>query len=335
MRIEEVLELTHMALQQHRVAKTGEVIPLLHIPPSKTDCERLLVISPELMHALSEIIRRVRDDHQTIPLTRRWDEHEKVFSSELPHLFIRKTKMRYVTSAINSKFVRWLLERLVVRAGLTSGGVPVRVTPHDFRRLFATDALASGLPPHIVQILMGHRSLATTQGYMAVYPKDVIQAHRSFIDLRRAFRPSEEYREPTVDEWDQFEDHFVQRRVSLGSCSRAWGTDCAHEHACVRCSMLRPDPEQADRLRDILRNLRLRIKEAEEHRWQGEVDGLKSTLAAAELKLHQMERSASAGQVLLGMPGRAAVTPRLSAKGSAATVAVGLADRTAQAGADQ
>jgi len=44
----------------------------------------------------------------------------------------------------------------------------VRFTPHDFRRIFATEALGSGLPPHIVQVLMGHASLATTQGYAAI-----------------------------------------------------------------------------------------------------------------------------------------------------------------------
>jgi integrase len=44
----------------------------------------------------------------------------------------------------------------------------VRFTPHDFRRIFATEALGSGPPPHIVQVLMGHASSATTQGYAAI-----------------------------------------------------------------------------------------------------------------------------------------------------------------------
>ena len=60
-RIEELLELSHHSLVQYRLPGTGELIPLLQIAPSKTDKERLLVVSPELADVLSQIIRRVRD----------------------------------------------------------------------------------------------------------------------------------------------------------------------------------------------------------------------------------------------------------------------------------
>ena len=45
MRIEELTELSHHSLIQYRLPATGELIPLLQIIPSKTDTERLLVIS--------------------------------------------------------------------------------------------------------------------------------------------------------------------------------------------------------------------------------------------------------------------------------------------------
>jgi hypothetical protein len=77
-------------------------------------------------------------------------------------------------------------------------------------------------------------------------------------------RPSEEYRRPTPAEWEEFEGHFVKRKVSLGSCGRAYGTNCHHEHACLRCALLRPDPEPADRLREIITNLHARVTEAEQ-----------------------------------------------------------------------
>jgi hypothetical protein len=43
-RIEELTELTHHSLVQYRLPGTGELIPLLHIVPSKTDTGRLLPI---------------------------------------------------------------------------------------------------------------------------------------------------------------------------------------------------------------------------------------------------------------------------------------------------
>jgi hypothetical protein len=58
-RIEELTELTHHSFVQYRLPSTGELVPLLQIAPSKTDEERLLVISPELADVLAAIVTRV------------------------------------------------------------------------------------------------------------------------------------------------------------------------------------------------------------------------------------------------------------------------------------
>src|SRR5450755_4779425 len=63
----------------------------------------------------------------------------------------------------------------------------------------------------------------------AIYPEDVISHHRAFIARRRAQRPSEEYRDLTTGEWDEFLAHFELRKVALGVCGRDYGTPCAHE----------------------------------------------------------------------------------------------------------
>lgn len=85
-------------------------------------------------------------------------------------------------------------------------------------------------------------------GYNAIYPADAIEAHRAFIARRRSLRLSEEYRTPTNDEWDACLSHFEKCKLSLGTCARAFGTSCIHEHACVRCPLLRPEPSRRDRL---------------------------------------------------------------------------------------
>ena len=53
-RVEELLEISHHSLIQYRLPATGEIVPLLQIVPSKTDEERLLVVSPELADVLSK-----------------------------------------------------------------------------------------------------------------------------------------------------------------------------------------------------------------------------------------------------------------------------------------
>ncbi len=124
----------------------------------------------------------------------------------------------------------------------------------------------------------------------AVYPDEAIQAHLAFLARRRALRPSEEYRTPTDEEWQEFLGHFERRKVSIGTCARAFATPCIHEHACVRCPMLWPDPAQRPRLVELCDNLTARIKEAEQEGWFGEVEGLQVSLAGATSKLAQIDR---------------------------------------------
>ncbi len=123
----------------------------------------------------------------------------------------------------------------------------------------------------------------------AIYPDEAIQAHLAFLARRRALRPSDEYRVPTDQEWTEFLGHFERRKVSIGTCARAFSTPCIHEHACVRCSMLWPDPHQRNRLVDIRDNLIDRIAEAQREGWLGEVDGLRISLAGAEAKIAQID----------------------------------------------
>ncbi len=167
------------------------------------------------------------------------------------------------------------------------------------------------MPPHIAQLLLGHKDINTTMGYKAVYPEEAINGHRAFIAWRRALRPSEEYRTPTDEEWDEFLGHFERRRVALGDCGRAYGTSCQHEHSCIRCPVLRVDPAQKARLVEIRDNLTGRIAEAEREGWHGEAEGLRVSLAAAEAKITQLDdRARRATTINLGIPTFSEITGR-------------------------
>jgi hypothetical protein len=89
----------------------------------------------------------------------------------------------------------------------------------------------------------------------------------------------EEYRVPTDEEWTEFLGHFELRKVATGTCGRAFGTPCIHEHSCLRCSMHWPSPAQRPRIAEIHDNLIARIAEAEREGWHGEAEGLKISLA--------------------------------------------------------
>jgi hypothetical protein len=300
-RAEELLELTHHSLIQYRLPSTGELVPLLQIAPSKTDAERLLVVSPDLAEVLAAIITRLTGPDGKIPLTARYDEHEHVWLPPAPLLFQRRsgTEIRPISSGT----VRNMLNAALARTGLTdAAGRPLIFTPHDFRRMFITDAILTGLPPHIAQVIAGHRDINVTLGYKAAYPEEVITHHQAFIARRRALRPTDEYRTPTDAEWEQFLGHFERRKLSVGNCGRAFATPCIHEHACIRCPMLWPDPAQRPRIAEIRDNLTARISEAEREGWLGEIEGLKISLAGANDKLAQIDRRAGRQPVNLGFP---------------------------------
>ena len=303
-RIEELGELSHHDMIEYKLPTSGELIPLLHIVPSKTDTERLLVISPDLADVLSTIICRVRGEDHTVPLVVAYDLHERKWLPPMPLLFQRRMGAEH--RPIAPQAIRHLLIGAAERAGISdASGRPLRFVPHDFRRLFITDAIMHGMPPHIAQLVAGHRDINITMGYKAVYPEEVINGHRAFIARRRALRPSTEYRTPTEEEWNEFLGHFEQRKLSLGTCGRSYATPCIHEHSCIRCPLLRPDPAQRSRLEGIESNLGVRIDEAAKEGWHGEAEGLRISLAAAKEKLAQMDQIAARQHdvVHLGMPG--------------------------------
>jgi hypothetical protein len=302
-RLEELNELSHHSLVQYRLPTTGELVPLLSVAPSKTDTERLLVIDPELADVLSAVITRTRSADGAIPLVPSYDIRERTWNPPMPLLFQRRIGLE--NRPIPAEGIRGLLAGALAASGITgTDGKPLTYQPHDFRRIFTTDAILNGMPPHIAQLILGHDDINTTMGYKAVYPEEAINGHRAFISRRRQLRPGEEYRTPTDTEWDEFLGHFQRRRVALGDCGRAYGTTCIHEHSCIRCSLLRIDPAQRPRLEEIRANLLARITEAEREGWTGEAEGLKISLAGAEEKLAKADTAATrrTEAIHLGIP---------------------------------
>ena len=137
-----------------------------------------MVVSPDLADVLSVIIRRIRGDAGTVPLVLAYDRRECLWIGPAPLLFQRRFGAD--NRRICDSTIRNMLNAALASTGLTdhTDGTPLHYSPHDFRRIFITDAIMSGLPPHIAQIIAGHQDLTVTMGYKAVYPDEAIQVSR-------------------------------------------------------------------------------------------------------------------------------------------------------------
>ncbi|GAA2267225.1 site-specific integrase [Kitasatospora cystarginea] len=299
-RIEELCELTHLSIRQYQ-RPNGEVIALLVVAPSKTDRERVIPMSPELFHVIASVIRRLTRDGRPIAQLSRFDPHDKLFSPPMPFLFQRQLGSSRAVISIGT--VQKMIERRCIALAEEHPGFRgLKFTPHDFRRIFTTELVNSGLPIHIGAALLGHLNVQTTRGYVAVFEEDVINHYQTHLQHRRAIRPEDEYRPATSEEWTEFEEHFDKRKVELGSCARPYGTPCQHEHACIRCPMLHVNPKMLGRLDELEDDLVARRARAETEGWTGEVEGLDLTLSFLRAKKEETKRWTKRPTVDLGIP---------------------------------
>ena len=81
--------------------------------------------------------------------------------------------LNHLGGPLGVRGLRYRFDRLCIRAGL-----PLGISPHTLRHSFATHLLDGGADLRVVQELLGHENLATTQIYTHVSPGRLQAAYR-------------------------------------------------------------------------------------------------------------------------------------------------------------
>jgi len=97
-----------------------------------------------------------------------------------PHLARGDRCRRLFLNRLGSGLSRMGFYRVLVRRGTSAGIDASRLHPHILRHSFATHLLEGGASLRVVQELLGHRSLATTEIYTAVDRGFLRRVHRQF-----------------------------------------------------------------------------------------------------------------------------------------------------------
>ncbi len=79
--------------------------------------------------------------------------------------------------------ISWLCYQM--KNWIKQAGINKKISFHSFRRTFATLQAAAGTDPHTIQMLMGHRSIITTERYIKTVDQNLLDASAR-ITLKRS-----------------------------------------------------------------------------------------------------------------------------------------------------
>ncbi len=132
------------------------------------------------------------------------------------------------------------------------------ITPYSFRHTYAQRHADGGTPPEVLQEIMGHQNLETTQTYYQVSRKRQIEAVRALAPLQIDFKGVHSgLTSPEVDDAAASLYVLGGLAVPYGNCTepnnnRAGGKACAFRHLCLGCGFFRTDPSHLPDLRYAL-----------------------------------------------------------------------------------
>lgn len=122
--------------------------------------------------------------HRLMPLSdRQYVSQLEMMVATLKIPFERRNKRTGRTEKariweITDRTVRTWINEAVEAAAADGVTFSVQVTPHTFRHSYAMHMLYAGIPIKVLQAMLGHKSISSTEVYTKVFALDVAARHR-------------------------------------------------------------------------------------------------------------------------------------------------------------
>ena len=209
--------------------------PCLRFHASKVRAEQLIPLSAKA----AETIRAQQDHVRTS-----WSEGSP---SLFPGLAGNEDATKpYSHSNLTRQIRKWCQD-----LGLhDEAGQPVAVTGHQFRHTLGTRLINSGVPQHIVQMMLGHASPNMTGHYAHVHDSTIRDEfdryHAQRVNIA-GDRLNYDTPAPTANaEWVKHNLNRVRDSLPNGYCGRPPQQDCPHPNACLTCPDFQTTPQFLD-----------------------------------------------------------------------------------------
>ncbi|EEV9325399.1 phage integrase family protein [Escherichia coli] len=178
------MSMVHDELPKYLLAP--EVSALLHYVP---DLRRKMLLAT-LKQRTEKAARTAgrtpagQQTHQLVPLSDSWYVSQlQTMVATLKIPMERRNKRTGRTEKarlweVTDRTVRTWIGEAVAAAAADGVTFSVPVTPHTFRHSYAMHMLYAGIPLKVLQSLMGHKSISSTEVYTKVFALDVAARHR-------------------------------------------------------------------------------------------------------------------------------------------------------------
>ena len=124
----------------------------------------------------------IRDRNKTrlVPVGgRALDALSKYLTSERPALVSKKTSS-HIFLSVRGGPLSTVRVRQIVKERAKAAGIDQNIYPHLLRHSFATHLLENGADLRVIQELLGHADISTTQIYTHVDQKRLKTVHKNF-----------------------------------------------------------------------------------------------------------------------------------------------------------